>query len=70
MNKMIINIYLSTTESKKNKINKQAEQKLTRRYREYFDSCQMGGRLGGMGKKGKGIQNSHGDKVHHREYSQ
>ena len=39
-NKMAINIYLSTTESKKQ--NKQ-EQKQTHRYKQHFDGCQMGG---------------------------
>ena len=43
---MTINTYLSTTESKKNKVNEQAEQKLIYRYREHFDGCQTGGRLG------------------------
>ena len=64
---MAINTYLSTIEYK-NKINEQAEQKQTHRYREHFDSCQMGGWLGGWVKKVKELrstnwllQNSHGD---------
>ena len=41
-NKMAINTYLSTTEPKKQ--NKQtSRQKQNQRYREHFDSCQMGG---------------------------
>ena len=43
---MTINTYLSTAESKKNKVNEQAEQKLIYRHREHFDGCQIGGRLG------------------------
>ena len=38
---MTINTYLPTIESK----NKPAEQKQTNRYKEHFDSCQVGGRL-------------------------
>ena len=52
----------------KNKINKQAEQKQTHRFREHFDCCQMEGRLEGWVKKVRGLrstnwllQNSHGD---------
>ena len=46
-NKMATNTYLSTNESTKtNTENKQAEDKQMHRYREHFDSCQMGGRLG------------------------
>ena len=41
-NKMAINTYLSTTEFK-NKINEQAEQKQTQRYRGHSDGYQMGG---------------------------
>ena len=62
---MAINRYLSTIESKKHK---QSEQKLTDRYRECFDTCQMGGRLGRRVEKVRGLrgtkwllQNSHGD---------
>ena len=40
-NKMAINIYLSTTETK-NQISEQAEH----RYRGHYDCCQMGGVLG------------------------
>ena len=42
-NKMAMNTYLSTTESKKKK--RQAEQKQNHRHREHFDGCHMGGRL-------------------------
>ena len=35
----------------KNKINKQAEQKHTHRYKEHFDGCHMGEGSGGLGKK-------------------
>ena len=35
--KMAINTYLPTIDSKK--LNEQAEQKQTQRYRELFDSC-------------------------------
>ena len=45
LNKMAINTYLSTTESKK--ISEQAEQKQTNRYREHFGGCQIGWGLGG-----------------------
>ena len=56
-NKIAINTYLSTIESKKqNKINKQAEQKQNHRYRECFDGCQRGGVLGGWVKKVKGLR--------------
>ena len=70
---MAINTYLSTIEYK-NKINEQAEQKQTHRYREHFDGCQMGGGLGRWVKKVKGLrntdwllQNSHGDVKHNTE---
>ena len=41
-NKMALNIYLSTIESK-NKLSKQEEQRQNHGYRERFDGCQMGG---------------------------
>ena len=41
-NKMAINMYLSTIESK-NKLSGQEEQKQNHGYRECFDGCQMGG---------------------------
>ena len=41
---MPINIYQQL--NLKTKINKQAEQKQTHRYREHFDGCQLGGGLG------------------------
>ena len=52
-NKMAVNTYLSTTDSKKNKIIKPAEQNY--RCRECFNGCQMGGGWG-MGEKSKGIK--------------
>ena len=75
-NKMALNTYPSTIESKK--INKPAEQKQSHGYREHFDGCQMGGDLGGMGEKGEGIRKhrlvvtecSWGCKIQNREYSQ
>ena len=48
-NTMAIHTYLSTIDFK-NKINKQAEQKENHGYREHFDSCQIGGMLGGWAK--------------------
>ena len=39
----------------KNKINEQAKQKRTQRYREHFGSCQLEGGLR-MGEKGEGIK--------------
>ena len=41
-NKVAINIYLSTIESK-NKLSKQEEQRQNHGYKEHLDSCQMGG---------------------------
>ena len=41
-NKMAVNTYLSTIESK-NKLSKQEEQRQNHGYRECFDGCQMGG---------------------------
>ena len=51
-NKVAINTHLST--NLENKINEQPEQKQAQRYREHFDSCQIGGRLGRWAKKVKG----------------
>ena len=47
-NKMAINMYLSTIESK-NKLSEQEEQKQNHGYRECFDGCQMGGVYGENG---------------------
>ena len=58
-NKMAIDSYLSTNESKKKnttKINGKAEWKQTHGYREYFDDCQLGRGLGEMGEKGEVIK--------------
>ena len=49
-NKMAVNTYLPTIESKK-KINEQAEQKQTHKYRKHSDGCQMGEGLGNWVKK-------------------
>ena len=43
-NKMAINTYLSTTESKK--LSKQEEWGQNHGYKEHFDCCQMGGGMG------------------------
>ena len=53
---MAINTYLSTTDSKKNKIIKPAEQNY--RCRECFNGCQMGGELSGWVKKVKGLRST------------
>ena len=45
-NKMAINIYLSTIESKKLS---QQEQRQNHGYGEHFDGCQMGVEYGGIG---------------------
>ena len=47
-NKMTINTYLSTTESK-NKLSKQEEERQTHGYRERFEGSHMGSGCGGMG---------------------
>ena len=49
-NKMAINTYLSTIESKKNKLSKQ-EQRQNHGYREHFDGCKRGGGYRRMGEK-------------------
>ena len=54
-NEIAINTYQSKL-NLKNKINKQAEQKHTHIHREHFDSCQMGGGVGGMGEKEEEIK--------------
>ena len=54
--KMAINSYLSTTESK-NKLSKQ-EQRQNHGYGERFDGCQMGGRRGRMGEEVKGLRST------------
>ena len=51
---MVKNTYLSTIESKKNKLSKQEEQPQNHGYREHFDDCQMGVRCGGMGEEVRG----------------
>ena len=49
-NKMAINTYLSTIESK-NKLSKQEEQRQNHRYREHFDGCQIGVGVGEVQKR-------------------
>ena len=56
-NKMTINTYLSTTESK-NKLSKQEDQRQNQGYREHFDGCQMGGVCGGMGEEVSGLRST------------
>ena len=41
--------------SLKTKINEQADQKQTHRYREHFDGCQIGEGVREMGEKGEGF---------------
>ena len=53
--KMAINIYLSTIESKKQN-KQQAEQKQNHRCREHFDGCQIRRGSGGWTKKVKGLR--------------
>ena len=56
---MAINTHQSTTQSKnKNKINEQAEQKQTHKYREHFDGCQAEGGLAEWAKKVKGLRST------------
>ena len=56
-NKVAINIYLSTIESK-NKLSKQEEQRQNHGYRERFDGCQVGGGWGGMGEAVRGLRST------------
>ena len=49
-NKMAINTYLSTTESRK-QTKQTREQRQNHGYRECFDGCQMGRGYGGMGEQ-------------------
>ena len=53
-NKMAINTYLSTIDSK-SKLSKQEEQRKNHGYREYFDSCPMSGGCGGRGEEVRGL---------------
>ena len=60
-NKMAINTYVSTIESKKkkpNKLSKQEEKRQNHGYGECFDGCQMGGGVGGMGEEVRGLRNT------------
>ena len=56
-NKMAVNTYLSTIESK-NKLSKQEEQRQNHGYREHFDGCQMGWRYGGVGEEVRGLRST------------
>ena len=58
-NKMTINTYLSTIESK-NMLSKQEEQKQNYGYREGFDGCQMGGEYEGMDEEVRGLRSTNG----------
>ena len=73
-NKMAINTYLSTIESK-NKLSKEEDQRQNHGYGECFDVCQIGEGFGGMGEEISGLrstntylQNSHRD-VQYRKWS-
>ena len=57
-NKMAINTYLSTIESKKNKLSKQKEQRQNHGCGEYFDGYKMEGRCGRMGEEVRGLRNT------------
>ena len=56
-NKMAKNTYLSTTESKKNKLSKQ-EVGQNHGYGERFNVCQMGRDCEGMGEEVRGLRNT------------
>ena len=56
-NKMAINMYLSTNESK-NKLCKQEEQRQNHGYGKHFDGCQIRGRSGGMGEEVRGLRST------------
>ena len=74
-NKMAINTYLSTVESKKQ--NEQAEQKQNYRHEECFHGCQIQWGVRRLGGNGEGIkkyelvvtEQSWGSKIQHREQS-
>ena len=55
-NKMAVNTYLSTIESKK--LSKQEEQRQNHGYRESFDGCLMGGKCEGMGEQVRGLRST------------
>ena len=61
-NKMAINTYLSTIESK-NKLSKQEEQRQNHRYREHFDGCQIGGGCGRMSKEVKRLRSTNSYRI-------
>ena len=56
-NKMAINTYLSTIESK-NKLSKEEDQRQNHGYGECFDDLQMGGVYGGKGEEVKGLRSA------------
>ena len=55
-NKMAINMYLSTIESKK--LSKQEEQRQNSGYGELLDGCQMGGTYVRMGEDVRGLRST------------
>ena len=55
-NKMAINTYLSTSESKK--LSKQEEQRENHGYEEHFDGWQREGGCGGMGEEVRGLRST------------
>ena len=54
-NKMATNTYLSSIESKKNKLSKNRE---NHGYGERFDGCQMGWGFGEMGEEVRGLRST------------
>ena len=56
--KMAIISQLSTIESKKNKLRKQAELEWKHRYGDHLEGYQLGGRQGHMGEKVQGLRST------------
>ena len=56
-NKMAINTYLSTIESKK-QTKQTSEQRQNHGYGKHFDGCQIRGRSGGMGEEVRGLRST------------
>ena len=54
--KMATNSQLSTTESKNNKLSKQAEQEQNHRYGDHLEDHQLGGERGRIGEKVQGLR--------------
>ena len=57
-NKMAVSTYLSTIESKKNKLSKQEVQKQNHGYGEHFNGLQIGGVCGQMDEKVRGLRST------------